>query len=116
MGDTGFFALGASVVWLARFVLKSNHTGRSQGSVLLALLPLCGASAAVLLNPSILASQSANYFPIGMLLAFCWLGMDAVLPGLNSSNRMEKWSSIIKLLLAVLLSSILLAPAFQAAS
>jgi hypothetical protein len=109
----GFFALGASVVWLARLVLKSNQTARGQGPVFLALLPLYGAGAAVLLKPNILASQSSNYFPIGMLLAFCWLGMDTILPGLDSSNRREKFSSIVKLLLAVVLSGILLIPAFQ---
>jgi len=113
MGPLGFFALGASVVWLARFMLKSNQTARGQGPVLLALLPLYGAGGAVLLNPSILASQSSNYFPIGMLLAFCWLGMDAVLPGLKSSDRREMLFSIIKLLLAVVLSGILLVPAFR---
>jgi len=98
MGNIGFLTFGASMIWLANTVLERASGSRDRGIVMLALLPLCAAGAAVFLIPSLLTSKSVEYFPIGMLLAFCWLGTEASLRGLAATDRSRKNFAIGKLL------------------
>ena len=98
MGNMGFLALGASMIWLANTVLERANGSRDRGVVMLALLPLFAAGAAVFLIPSLFTSKFVDCFPIGMLLAFCWLGMEASLQGLAATDRLQKYIAFGKLL------------------
>jgi hypothetical protein len=48
MGDLGYLAFGASMIWLVDPVLGKLNGSRDRRVILLALLPLCGGGAAVL--------------------------------------------------------------------
>ena len=112
MGSLGFLALGASTIWFASTVLEKTQGSRDRGIVLLALLPLLGAGAAVLLIPSLLHSRSVDYFPIGILLAICWPGLEASLRSLGEDNKLQRSVTIIKVLLASIITFLLLLPVF----
>lgn len=112
MGNFGFLALGASTILLASTVLERTQGSRDRGIIMLALLPLLGAGTAILLIPSLLNSKSVDYFPIGMLLATCWLGLDPSLRSLSASNMLQRSITIIKLLLTCAVTVLLLRPVF----
>lgn len=108
MGKLGFLTFGVTVIWLARMLLDKMQGSRDRGVVALALLPVCGISAAIFLTPALLQSNAANYFPIGMLLAFIWLGMKNVVQDLDAKNRIQNWLNAVQLVFACIVTYFLL--------
>lgn len=73
MGGLGFLALGTSAGLFSGFIL-SKAKGASSVSLLVALLPVLLSGAWVFLAPEFKGARSTDFYPIGLLIAFLWLG------------------------------------------